>query len=201
MVWAGDAGGGEAFEDRVREMKTRLESRKAEYQSLRIKKWVELALEEFKKLESTFGPEEAARRLEDWVPNTIKASEHKLVNGGNRQTLVISVLSSVREAIALNSPQNRSSSEVVSTNDGGFPDEVKYYKQSALDANRLLAITQEKLKIARQNKGRPEKAVLVEYADKCRKKNGKINYSKLAREKLRVSHVTAKFWCESYGIT
>jgi len=47
---------------------------------------------------------------------------------------------------------------------------------------------------------KPGKDELCENADKCRKKNGKINYSKLGKDFLGTSHHTAKKWCDEYGI-
>jgi hypothetical protein len=45
----------------------------------------------------------------------------------------------------------------------------------------------------------PEKHALLSLADKCRKKNGKINFSKLGDEIGRSNH-TAKEWCKHHKI-
>jgi hypothetical protein len=76
---------------------------------------------------------------------------------------------------------------------------------SAGDQNkdRIIEVAHSKIRQLRKKdrfKNIPERLELLALVDKCRMKNEKINFSKLAREIGR-SNKTAKKWCEHRGIS
>lgn len=71
------------------------------------------------------------------------------------------------------------------------------------DKDRHIKNLQNKVLVLRKKnrlKNTPTREELFKLVDECRKKNDKINYSKLGREKLGVSYHTAKKWCDEHKI-
>jgi hypothetical protein len=70
------------------------------------------------------------------------------------------------------------------------------------DTNRQLEVAHQKVVQLRRRlkvNGKPGKDELSEIAEKTRKKNGKLNYSKIGVA-FGCSSPTAKDWCKQYGI-
>lgn len=68
--------------------------------------------------------------------------------------------------------------------------EIKAYQSTILNLRQKV-----------KYKNRPSREELFKLSDECRFKNGRINYLKLGKYKLGISHVTAKKWCNEYGIS
>jgi|GEM_PF-5881294 len=96
-------------------------------------------------------------------------------------------------------------------NDFEVPPEETRVQREALDdsdageqnKDRLIEVANRKIQQLRRKdkfKNIPERLVLLGLVDKCRMKNEKINFSKLAREIGR-SNKTAKEWCKQRGIS
>ncbi len=80
------------------------------------------------------------------------------------------------------------------------------YQEELLRRNREQEIAYNKIKdLSKQKRTlidsakRPEKEKLMQLADKTRKKNGKINFSAIAKQLGRTNH-TIKNWCKDAGI-
>jgi hypothetical protein len=81
-----------------------------------------------------------------------------------------------------------------------------YTPEERENIHRQLKIAQDKVRQLRNDKllliedaREPSSEFLRQLADKCRKKNGKVNWSEIGR-KIGRSHVTAKKWCRKAGI-
>ena len=97
-------------------------------------------------------------------------------------------------------PQQRVAKPQGSKSPDTKPKEESDYELEA--AHNVIKTLKKELTIARKrSKNRYSRDELLQLAKQCRKINGKINYSKLRREKLGVSNPTAKKWCNEAKIT
>jgi hypothetical protein len=95
----------------------------------------------------------------------------------------------IREAIDLVSEGVRNAAE----------DEAKPINYQLAAANEKVKCLIKKLRTIRQEKVAPDLARLMEVAEACRKKNGKLNYSEIGR-RMNVSYHTAQEWCRKSRI-